>query len=121
MEPISSARLVTPAQLASRINIAMAGRGIEPHGRGSELARITGTSPQAASKWLTGQVMPSYSNILRIANRYKIEPGWLLTGEGDMYRDDDLIELHGYWRKLDQKGHTMIKTLARQLSESPLS
>lgn len=72
MTPITADRLFTKKRVAERLNQALGERGVERHGRGSALARITGVSPQAAARWLTGEVAPSISNLLRIAHAYGI-------------------------------------------------
>lgn len=116
MHPITAERLFTPEKISERLKAALDGRRVAVHGRGSELARITGTSPQAAARWLSGQVVPSIVNLLRIAHAFGISVEWLITGEGMMFVDREFLELADDWRHADESGKRIIKTLASQVS-----
>jgi len=122
MNPITADRLFTPKKVAERLNQALERRGVEKHGRGSALARITGTSPQAAAKWLSAQVMPSVANLLRIAYAYDISLCWLLTGEGMMLVDKDFLAVADDWSHADPDGQRLIKTVSSQVRKrAPVS
>ncbi len=115
MPPITAERLFTKKKVSERLNQALGERRIEKHGRGSELARITGTSPQAAARWLSGQVVPSIANLLRIAYAYDISIEWLISGEGMMFKDKDFLELAADWQHADIVGRKLIKTVSSQV------
>lgn len=116
MATLSAARIVTPKKIAERINSALDARGIDRHGRGTELARLTGTSPQAAAKWLSGQVMPNNDNLLRIAVQYGIDITWLLTGDGAMFIDQDFQRIKYRWDKMDTKNRNILDAMSEQLA-----
>jgi SOS-response transcriptional repressor LexA len=52
-------------------------------GRGLFLSDLFGISPQAVSKWLSGDVLP-IKRINEIAEKLHVNPHWLLTGHGNM-------------------------------------
>ncbi len=55
-------------QFALRLRKALAEKGIAEWGAGVRLAKITGTTPKAANKWLNGESMPSRANMQAIAD-----------------------------------------------------
>lgn len=116
MATLSAARIITPKKISERLNRALDARGIEHHGRGTELARLTGTSPQAAAKWLSGHVMPNNDNLLRIASQYSIDLSWLLTGEGEMFIDQEFQQVKHRWRDMDARARALVVTMAQQLT-----
>lgn len=116
MSPISADRVFAKKKVAERINQALAARGVDKHGRGSELARITGTSPQAAAKWLNGQVAPSIANLLRIAHAFDISVEWLILGEGMMFIDREFLALAADWQHADDTGRRLIRSVSSQVA-----
>jgi transcriptional regulator with XRE-family HTH domain len=56
--------------------------------KGSEIARLTGITPQAISNFRKKGEMPA-GFILRFAETFNISVDWLLTGNGDKIRDRD--------------------------------
>lgn len=104
MTQITSDRIFAKKKVAERLNQALAARNVDKHGRGSELARITGTSPQAAAKWLTGKVAPSIANLLRISRAFDISVEWLISGEVMMLIDKDFFALSYDWQHADESG-----------------
>ena len=119
MATLSAARIITPKKISERLNRALAARNVDHHGRGTELARLTGVSPQAAAKWLSGQVMPNNDNLLRIAAQYGIDLIWLMTGDGDMFIDEDFQVVKFKWRDIDARGRDLLVTMSSQLANSP--
>lgn len=115
MPPITTERLFTKEKVSLRLNSALEKRNVDKHGRGSALARITGTSPQAAAKWLSGQVMPSIANLLRIANAYDISVEWLITGQGMMLIDKSFLALADDWNHADENGRKIIRSVSSQV------
>ena len=118
MATMNAARIITPKLLSERINRALNLRGVDQHGRGTELARLTGTSPQAAAKWLSGQVMPNNDNLIRIAANYGIDLVWLMTGDGDMFLDELLQEVKDNWRQSNEQGRGFVVAASRQAKNS---
>jgi transcriptional regulator with XRE-family HTH domain len=50
-----------------------------------EIASVLGVTPTAVSDYESGKRTPSLEMIVLLANRYKIDLAWLITGKGDMY------------------------------------
>lgn len=58
----------------------------------ADFAREIGVSVSSVQKWETGQHrLPGISAGV-IAARFGVDPGWLLTGEGEMHRDMSTAE-----------------------------
>lgn len=115
---VSAAKIVTAKKTSERINRALNHRGVEHHGRGTELARLCGVSPQAALRWINGEVMPANDNLIRIAAHYNIDLCWLLTGDGEMFLDQELQEVQHNWRIIDARGRGLIRSMSKQLADS---
>lgn len=69
---------------AERLKKALAHRGIPEWGAGARLAKITGKTAKAASKWLNGEAMPGRANMRVIADYCGVRIEWLQHDEGDM-------------------------------------
>jgi phage repressor protein C with HTH and peptisase S24 domain len=82
-----SERMVHSEELRSgftgRLKKAMASAGIADWGAGVRLAKITNTTPKAASKWLNGETMPGRSNMQAIADYLRVRVEWLEYGNGE--------------------------------------
>ena len=116
MDPITGDRLVDKKAIGARLSRVMDELGIEKHGRGSMLARLTGTSPQAAARWLLGDMAPSTVNLMRIAIRYRVRPEYLLLGQEPVFRDADLDELEGHYQRATPAVKKTIRAIVRELS-----
>jgi len=57
-----------------------------------EIADFLGMTPTAVSDYESGKREPSFSNIIKLADRYKLNMSWLLTGTGSMYIKDHARE-----------------------------
>jgi hypothetical protein len=51
-------------------------------------AKSIGILPMIVSRWFSGDQNVTVEQLVNIANRYKINGDWLLTGKGDMYVKD---------------------------------
>jgi phage repressor protein C with HTH and peptisase S24 domain len=71
------------AGFAGRLKKAMADANIAEWGAGVRLAKITKTTPKAASKWLNGETMPGRSNMQTIADYLRVRVEWLEYGNGE--------------------------------------
>lgn len=96
----------------------MLGRGVESHGMGSELARLTGRTSQAAASWLKGTAMPRYDNLLRICYGYGININWVMDGTEPMYQSDGLDLVRKAWIHTDERGRNLLETVAKQIIEN---
>ncbi|WP_315302758.1 helix-turn-helix transcriptional regulator [Tannerella forsythia] len=56
------------------------------NGKNTELARLLSTS-EANIRNYTGNVMPKFDFLSKIATSFDISPEWLLTGKGNMLRE----------------------------------
>ncbi len=72
------------AAFVQRLKTALSQAGIPEWGAGARLAKKTEKTAKAASKWLTGESMPSRTNMLAIAEWLNVRAEWLAFGEGDM-------------------------------------
>ncbi len=70
------------AGFAERLKKAMADKGLPEWGAGARLAKITGVTPKATSKWLNGEAVPGPANLLAIAEELCVRREWLEYGEG---------------------------------------
>lgn len=64
----------------------------------SKFAEAIGVQPSSISHILSGRNKPGYDFLLSILNRFpEIDPDWLLTGRGNMYRNltDESIKTAG--------------------------
>lgn len=50
----------------------------------ADIARATGKSTVAVSKWLSGQNTPKTESLVKIAKMLGVTPTWLATGQGEM-------------------------------------
>lgn len=67
-------------EFSGRLRRAARSAGLEDWGLGAELAKITGRTPKAASKWLSGESIPRSENLKAIAKRLNVSHVWLLHG-----------------------------------------
>ena len=65
-------------ELGERLRSALKAKNI----KFMDVARDLGVSPQAVTFWLKGQKDPAFSNIALIAQKYGLNPVYLLLGEG---------------------------------------
>jgi len=63
--------------------------------------------------------MPNNDNLLRIAAQYGIDLIWLMTGDGDMFIDEDFQVVKFKWRDIDARGRDLLVTMSSQLANSP--
>lgn len=68
------------AAFTARLKKALADRGIAEWGAGSRLAKITGKTPKAASKWLNAESMPGRPAMIQIAEWLEVDVDWLEYG-----------------------------------------
>ena len=57
----------------------------------ADLAKFLGLSETTVSKWKKRERIPE-KNYLAFLNKTNVNPDWLLTGEGEMYRTNDRLE-----------------------------
>lgn len=50
----------------------------------ADIARATGKSTAAVTKWLSGQNEPKMDSLIKIAKLFNVSPQWLATGQGEM-------------------------------------
>lgn len=72
------------AAFVLRLKTALSQAGIPEWGAGARLAKRTEKTAKAASKWLSGESMPSRGNMLAIAEWLNVRAEWLAYGDGDM-------------------------------------
>lgn len=65
---------------SKRLKKALAEAGIAEWGAGSFLAKTTGKTPKAASKWMNAETMPGRDNMLAIAKELRVNVEWLQYG-----------------------------------------
>lgn len=70
------------AGFAERLKKAMADKGLPEWGAGARLAKITGVTAKATSKWLNGETIPGPANLLAISEELGVRREWLEYGEG---------------------------------------
>ncbi|MDO4896362.1 MAG: LexA family transcriptional regulator [Moraxella sp.] len=61
--------------------------------RQADIARATGKSTAAVTKWLSGQNIPKADSLVKIANLLGVTPEWLATGQGEMTAKPTVEEL----------------------------
>jgi SOS-response transcriptional repressor LexA len=59
----------------------------------ADLARATGKSSAAVTKWLRGENIPKTEALKQIAKLLNVDDGWLLTGKGSPSKLDSNIDL----------------------------
>ena len=59
----------------------------------ADLARATGKSSAAVTKWLRGENIPKTEALKQIAKLLNVDDGWLLTGKGSPTKLDNNIDL----------------------------
>lgn len=59
----------------------------------ADLARATGKSSAAVTKWLRGENIPKTEALKQIAKLLNVDDGWLLTGKGSPSKLDNNIDL----------------------------
>ena len=55
-----------------------------------EIASITGVPPENISRYLNAKRMLNSNNLMALARFFRVNPNWLLTGEGPMRLDPTL-------------------------------
>lgn len=68
------------ADFAHRLNQSMSMAGWPEHGKGARLAKVTKTTPKAASKWINGESIPRREKMVVIAKALAVDPIWLEHG-----------------------------------------
>lgn len=112
---ISTARIINPKLLACRLAEAIEMRFTPPDRHVAALTYITGISAPQAAAWLAGDVLPSIKNLLRICHFYRINPTWLLTGDGHSLVDEDFLLLHAAWAHADEREREILRSIARTI------
>lgn len=51
-------------------------------------ASVLGVNPKTVTRWLEGKTVPDGASLLALAERYNVDPMWLLTGHGRPFRAD---------------------------------
>lgn len=92
-----------------RLDITMAERSLN----GADLARITGLTPTAISRYRQGRV-PAAEELLRLSDALGVDMKWLLTGDGSGPRAPAGEASAGTLRGLKAEA----EKLARQLGEA---
>ncbi|WP_414430826.1 helix-turn-helix domain-containing protein [Alcanivorax sp. IL3] len=85
-EPMVHTEENAKEEFARRLKAAAKEAGHEARGLGTFLAKITGTTPKAASKWLGGESIPRPDKLLVIARKLGVSQQWLQYGEPDNFR-----------------------------------
>lgn len=70
------------AGFVSRLKKALAASDIDQWGAGVRLAKMTGVTPKASSKWLNGESMPGPAKMQAIAQGLAVPIEWLQHGIG---------------------------------------
>lgn len=77
------------SEFSVRLNLALEHAGLkEKRGRQTWLAGLMGVSQTNARKWLTGVALPELNKIVVLAKMLGIRLEWLISGMGDMVRDE---------------------------------
>lgn len=71
--------------------------------RQADIARATGKSTVAVSKWLSGQNTPKTESLVKIAKMLGVTPTWLATGQGEMTAKPTIDELQLKMDKIQGK------------------
>ena len=72
------------ADFSQRLKKALAQRDIAEWGAGARLAKVTGKTAKAASKWLNEETMPGRDSMVAIAEWLNVRVEWLAHGDGGM-------------------------------------
>lgn len=83
-----------------------------------DVARLTGIPKATVNRWTSGQSWPSAKHIFLLGKVLRVDPRWLITGQGkkrphdDSYEEDEQsVHLLGLFRSLDNHGKShLIKT-----------
>ncbi|WP_158891928.1 MULTISPECIES: LexA family transcriptional regulator [unclassified Pseudomonas] len=67
---------------AQRLKKAISAAGWQDWGAGARLAKATGVTAKAASKWLNGETVPGSEKLLKLASELGVRREWLEYGEG---------------------------------------
>ncbi|HJE71429.1 LexA family protein [Pseudomonas oryzihabitans] len=67
---------------AQRLKKAISAAGWQDWGAGARLAKATGVTAKAASKWLNGEAVPGPEKLLKLADELGVRREWLEYGEG---------------------------------------
>lgn len=73
-----------------RLNELLDNEGFPPKNKGriQLLAEMIGLTHRGASKWINGEACPPQKKIVSLASKFKANPDWLMSGNGDMYLPD---------------------------------
>jgi phage repressor protein C with HTH and peptisase S24 domain len=69
---------------SERLKEALEANNAKMWGVGARLAKFTGVTPKAASKWLNGEAIPSGAKMFALAAGLNVRIEWLEYGRGDM-------------------------------------
>jgi len=69
---------------SERLKTALVANNAKMWGVGARLAKFTGVTPKAASKWLNGEAMPSGLHMMALAAGLQVRLEWLEYGIGEM-------------------------------------
>lgn len=72
------------AAFAQRLKTAIAAEGMEEWGAQARIAKETGVTPKAVSKWMNSESMPSAAKLLALARLLNVRREWLQYGDGGM-------------------------------------
>lgn len=72
------------AAFAQRLKTAIAAEGMEEWGAQARIAKETGVTPKAVSKWMNSESMPSAAKLLALAKLLNVRREWLQYGDGGM-------------------------------------
>lgn len=86
-----------------RIEKLVLSSGTSKRGIRREISRIADVSYQAVTKWASGVNSPSMENMKKIADHYRVNLDWIITGKGDMR-----IEAAPYPRPASNENYTLI-------------
>ncbi|WP_145500084.1 S24 family peptidase [Yersinia sp. Marseille-Q3913] len=70
-------------EFSERLALACKNFGLSLHGRGAALARATGVTSKAVSKWLNGESMPRPEMMSKLAAYLSVDIVWLQHGQGE--------------------------------------
>jgi hypothetical protein len=86
-------------------------------GRAAWVSRRYKISPEGASKWLDGRVMPDQTNMARIATDINVTPHWLWAGQQPK-RPPDALEILTLYEDTDDLGRSNILQTAKAWHEA---
>lgn len=72
----------------SRLKEAMEDNGIPAWGGGKQLAKLSGLTEKAISKWLNGESMPGRANMHNLASKLGVRVEWLQFGSGGKQEEE---------------------------------